>query len=180
MQEVIENQAGIDPKVGSGETDVEKSVLASAPQKKPIHRFKPGVSGNPNGRPKGSVSPATRFRNKLAEHGDELLELALAQVRKGEGKSNTLLVNLLTFVVGQQRGELAAVSIPAMAEAKTYEDKLLALEAAVVNGEISPDASKLIVDQLKTSEEAKQLRILNDELAILKAKVIEGSARRVA
>lgn len=154
--------------------------LTETPQKNP-HRFLPGNTHSVGkGRPKGSVSPATRFRNKLAEHGDELLELALAQVRKGEGKSNTLLVNLLTFVVGQQRGELAAVSIPAMAEAKTYEDKLQALESAVVNGEISPDAAKLIVDQLKTAEEAKQLRELNDELRILKAQVIEGTARRIA
>lgn len=160
------------------EASAEKALPGESPQKKST-LFQPGWKGGP-GRPKGSVSPATRFRNKLAEHGDELLELALAQVRKGEGKSNTLLVNLLTFIVGQQRGELATVSIPAMAEAKTYEDKLQALEAAVVNGEISPDASKLIVDQLKTAEEAKQLRELNDELQYLKAQVIEGTARRVA
>lgn len=171
MSETIEMMAG-------GKAEVENSLSNETPQKKST-LFQPGWKGGP-GRPKGSVSPATRFRNKLAEHGDELLELALAQVRKGEGKSNALLVNLLTFVVGQQRGELAAVSIPAMAEAKTYEDKLEALEAAVINGEISPDASKLIVDQLKVAEEAKELRRLNDELAFLKAQVIEGTARRIA
>lgn len=164
--------------VGGGETGSEEAVLADSPQKK-SNLFQPGWKGGP-GRPKGSLSPATRFRNKLAEHGDELLELALAQVRKGEGKSNTLLVNLLNFVIGQQRGELAAVSIPAMSQARTYEDKIQALESAVVNGEISPDASKLIVDQLKVSEEAKLLRELHDEMRILKAQVIEGSARRVA
>lgn len=165
-------------KVGGGESDIGESSLADPPQKK-SHLFQPGWKGGP-GRPKGSVSPATRFRNKLAEHGDELIDLALKQVRSGESKSNTLLVNLLTFVVGQQRGELAAVRIEGMAEAVTYESKLQALEDAVVNGDISPDAAKLIVDQLKTSEEAKQLRQLNDELRILKAQVIEGTARRVA
>lgn len=165
--------------VRGGKVETESPVLAELPQKKVAHRFQPGNAGGP-GRPKGSVSPATRFRNKLAEHGEELLTLALKQVREGGSRNNALLTNLLTFVVGQQRGELAAVSIPAMAEAKTYEEKLQALESAVVNGEISPDASKLIVDQLKTAEEAKQLRELNDELRFLKAQVIEGNARRVA
>lgn len=173
MQLTVEN-------VGSSNLNTEGSVSAVAPQKKTIHRFKPGQSGNPAGRPKGSVSPATRFRNKLAAHGDELLDLALAQVRKGEGKSNTLLVNLLTFIVGQQRGELAAVKIEGMAEAKTYEEKLQALETAVVNGEISPDASKLIVDQLKTAEEARQLNAINDRIRRLEGRLIAGESVRVA
>ena len=172
MQQIIENEV-------VGESDIESDCLPVSPQKK-RGGFQPGVSGNPNGRPKGSLSPATRFRNKLAEHGDELIELALKQVRSGESKSNTLLVNLLTFVVGQQRGELAAVKIEGMAEAQTYEEKLQALENAVVNGDISPDAAKLIVDQLKTSEEAKQLRALNEEIRMMKARLVNGSAVRIS
>lgn len=169
--------AEIEEKVGIGESETKNVSVTDIPQKKST-LFQPGWKGGP-GRPKGSLSPATRFRNKIAEHGDELIDIALERVRKGDSKSNTLLVNLLTFVVGQNRGELAAVKVEGLSEAVTYTQKLGALERAVANGEISPDASKLIVDQLKAAEQARLMNTINDRIAQLEGVVINGQAKRV-
>jgi len=49
---------------------LKKSVKSAKKQKRPDHLFKPGESGNPNGRPPGSKNNKTRFiEQKLAELG---------------------------------------------------------------------------------------------------------------
>ena len=64
-------------------------------KKNPEHWFKPGESGNPNGRPKGAVNFATKWRNaidKLAKTkgmtGDELeleiLQTGLLKAQEGD------------------------------------------------------------------------------------------------
>lgn len=57
--------------------------------------YKKGQSGNPNGRPKGSISMKTYIKNKLATMTDEERETFLEGIDKkvlwemGEGKPDT-------------------------------------------------------------------------------------------
>ena len=44
-------------------------------QKKPVHRFQKGVSGNPKGRPKGSVSIKDKIRQHLEKNPKEVEEI---------------------------------------------------------------------------------------------------------
>lgn len=136
-------------------------------------RVLPGsASPNPNGRPKGSLSPATRMRNKLATHGEELLELALEQVRGG--RNAALLSDLLKFIIAQHRSEIAPVDLPEAAAAGTYDQRLEAINQAVLRGEVSADVAKTIIDGFKAGEEAKRLQLLSGEIEALKAKIIDG------
>lgn len=158
------------------ETETKDVLSGSLPRKRHAGMFKPGNPGGP-GRPKGCLSPATRFRNRIAEEfSDELLNLAMDAVRGG--KAHSLLATMLTFVAGTAKAETAPIELPEAIEG-TYEDRTEAISKAMLEGRMSPDAAKVAIEQLKTTEEAKQLREMNEEIRALKAKVITGTARRI-
>lgn len=141
-------------------------------------RFLPGNKGG--GRPPGSVSAATRARELLGLHAEELVTIALEQVR--EGKNAALLSDLLRFAMPQQRSQLQNIIVPEAAQALERGEFELALGAvtqAVLNGELSPDAAKTVTDSIRTAEEAKRLKSLQERVEDLTRRVIEGSARRV-
>ena len=67
----------------------------TAKKQRPDHFFKPGVSGNPKGRPKGSTGFATKFRQaieKLAESNDisanelelQIVQMGIKKAREGD------------------------------------------------------------------------------------------------
>lgn len=71
-------------------------------------RFKPGQSGNPAGRPKGSVSIVAALRRALEENprlADELARVFIERARKGEFR---FLKELLDRIDGPATQRLAA------------------------------------------------------------------------
>ena len=164
------------------EKEIEHSGASLAPRilKDPkTGRFLPG--NRPPGRPAGCVSSVTKARQVLANHTEELIGLALEQVR--QGKANALLAELLRFSMPQARSQLAAISIPGAADAMAmgdFDGALAEITRATLDGEISPDAAKVATEQVKSAEEAKRLRALAEQVEKLSAKVIEGQARRIS
>ena len=47
-------------------------------------KFKAGQSGNPAGRPKGALGKATRWREALEPHGDDLFKVAVDHALSGD------------------------------------------------------------------------------------------------
>ncbi len=47
-------------------------------------KFKAGTSGNPAGRPKGALGKATRWREALEPHGDDLFKVAVQHALDGD------------------------------------------------------------------------------------------------
>ena len=47
-------------------------------------QFKPGQSGNPSGKPKGTVSPRTEIRKQLRANPSDLTAMVQAQVEKAK------------------------------------------------------------------------------------------------
>lgn len=65
------------------------------PIRNPDGTFPKGVSGNPNGRPKGSVSLVTVLRRRLASDegitADELVDEVIAAAKMGDAHARKLL-----------------------------------------------------------------------------------------
>ena len=163
------------------EVDTQKVSSVKSPRilKDPeTGRFLPGNKAG--GRPLGSVSAATRARELLGQHAEELVAIAIEQVR--EGKNTALLSDLLRFAMPQQRSQLQNIVVPAAAmalERGDFESALGAVTQAVLNGELSPDAAKTVTDSIRSAEEAKRLKHLQDRVDELSRRVVEGSARRI-
>ena len=84
------------------------------------------------------------------------------------------LSDLLKFIIAQHRSEIAPVDLPEAAAAGTYDQRLEAINQAVLRGEVSADVAKTIIDGFKAGEEAKRLQLLSGEIEALKAKIIDG------
>lgn len=176
----------IDPKpvrkVAYSEEDMETSSGGASPRivrDNTTGRFLPGTR-SPGRRP-GSVNAATRARELLVNHAEELVTLAIEKVRT-EG-SSALLSDLLRFAMPQQRSQLQAVMIPEAADAMArgdFDGALAAVTQAVLSGEISPDTGKVSTEQIRSAEEAKRLKRVEEEINRLSEKVITGISRRVA
>lgn len=89
------------------------------------HRFKPGQSGNPRGRPKGAKNLATMFREALNEpvtirSGDKIrtmpkrramVEVAINRALKGDTRA-LLAIFKLAGTVGELTPEVSADELP--------------------------------------------------------------------
>lgn len=169
-------------KVVYGQEETEGSSSSGSPRivrDTTSGRFLPGTRSP--GRTPGSINHATRARNLLVSHAEELVELAIEKVRN-EG-STALLSDLLRFAMPQQRSQLQNVMIPEAAAAMAagdFDAALGAVTQAVLTGEISPDAGKVSTEQIRGAEEAKRLKRIEEEINQLNEKVITGFARRIA
>lgn len=47
-------------------------------------KFKPGQSGNPNGRPKGSKDKRTAYREFFEKESEELIKIVIAKAKEGD------------------------------------------------------------------------------------------------
>jgi len=103
-------------------------------------RFKPGISGNPKGRPPGIPQPSTRLRQMIDADAivRRLQEAALA----GDvAAARTLLERALPVY----RSAAAPVDLPELEGAGEFTDKARAVLAAVGAGKLPPDLGAQLV-----------------------------------
>jgi hypothetical protein len=119
---------------------------ASPPAKVRGRPFRKGQSGNPTGRPRGSVNSATRAAMLLLDSEAETLtrkavELALA----GDPVALRLC---LDRVLGARRGRPVdlpgAAGLPAVEDARDLATAMTAVMAAAAQGNITPDEALLL------------------------------------
>jgi hypothetical protein len=106
-------------------------------------RFKPGVSGNPKGRPKGIPQPSTRLRQMInAEAIVKRLETAALE---GDVQAaRTLLERALPIL----RSAAETVELPELDAADDLTAKARAVLGAVAKGKVPPDLGAQLVSAI--------------------------------
>lgn len=121
--------------------------------------FVKGASGNPAGRPRGSLNRSTQMAQAaLADNMDLLMETALTEAI--EKKNPAMLKFLLSRAIPAARENPMSLSIPEVTSPSELSDAKHLIVRAVLKGEISPSEAaglaKLIEVEHRTHEWAKK------------------------
>ena len=137
-------------------------------------RWLKGYSGNPAGRPKGSLNKDSAARELIFSQAGDIVRKALKEALSG---NQALLSQLLGIVVAPAKSQLSAVGIPGAAEAMgegDYDRALALITQAALKGDVSADVAKVLTDQICAAGEARRISALQDEINRLRERVING------
>jgi Family of unknown function (DUF5681) len=123
-------------------------------------RFRRGRSGNPAGRPRGSVNSATRAAMLLLDgEAERLTRKAVELALKGDP---TALRLCLERIVGARRGRPVALDLPPAASVADLAGAMTAVIAAAAQGTITPEEALVLSQTLESF--ARTLDAAHDEL----------------
>tara|TARA_R110002110_G_scaffold301156_1_gene515221 strand:- start:183302 stop:183724 length:423 start_codon:yes stop_codon:yes gene_type:complete len=108
-------------------------------------KFKPGESGNPDGRPPGSKNKSTLLLERLGDDIDALLNATKRKAMKGDMQAMKILLDRALPV---RRPTLPTISVPGLQEAMTLTEKGQAVLNAIGNSEIPPDVGASLLNAL--------------------------------
>ena len=137
--------------------------------------FKPGQSGNPAGKPKGTQHKLTRLKNALAaKEGPGILKDIANRARQGDPHLQALFVRYLMpksklIDAPVEREPLKSVEEAVARIAET----LVRLEA----GEIDFEEAQALIEGARAYAEARKTQVLEAEVETLRAAVARLTAR---
>jgi hypothetical protein len=99
-------------------------------------RFKPGQSGNPNGRPKGSLNATTLAAQALLDGEAEILTRKAIELAKGGDL--TALRLCMDRLLPPRKDRPVSLDLPRIDRARDVPKAISALVAAVAAGELTP------------------------------------------
>jgi len=116
----------------------------------PSPPWRHGQSGNPKGRPRGSVNPSTRLRQLIDV--EPILRGLQAAAEAGDVQAaRTLLERALPVY----RTSMAPVELPALAQAATLPARASAILAAIADGELPADVGATLLRAAVLAEPAR-------------------------
>ncbi len=129
-------------------------------------KFKPGRSGNPAGRPKGTKDRRTELRALIKPHAPDLIAKALALANEGDVAALKLL---LERAVPPYRPIGEAVTFP-MPKQGSLADSGRAVMEAIADGNLPPDMGRQLIDALAALGRIVELDELDKRLSALEEK----------
>ena len=131
-------------------------------------QFPKGVSGNPQGRPRGSLNRTTLLmRDLLASDGEEVVKRAIADAKEGKPIALRLVLERL---VPPARSSSAVIDLPAVEKAGDVAEAAREVIAAAARGELTLAEARewmaLLERQrvaIETQDLAVRLELLEEE-----------------
>lgn len=123
----------------------------------PEHQWKPGQSGNPNGRPKGSLNKKTQIATALMESGKEIARVVCEKALEGDMQAANIVLSRLQPPL---RSRAERVNFKLDSDAPLTQQARQVLEA-VSTGDIDPETGKLLIDSISSFAKLRE----QDELA---------------
>jgi exonuclease III len=131
--------------------------------------FKAGQSGNPNGRPKGSINNKTRWLKVLEFHADELIEQAIELAKSGDAN---ILRFCLERIIPKAKDSPINLTLPKeLGQPKSLLETGDAILKGVAIQEITPDQAKSLMNVITAYRDTALMDKLFQEINKLKSLV---------
>ncbi|MEP9387165.1 DUF5681 domain-containing protein [Mesorhizobium sp. KR9-304] len=132
-------------------------------------RFKPGQSGNPNGRPQGSRSKVCVALDALAEgEAEEIVKAMIEKAKEGDGHSGRVI---LERIWPPRKGARLTFDLPEVTTAAELPGAIAKVNRQVADGGLSPDEGALIVGLLDAQRRAIETNDLADRIAAIEERI---------
>ena len=132
-------------------------------------RFKPGQSGNPEGRRAGSRSAALVALDQLGEESaKDIVQAMIDKAKAGDGVTGRLI---LERIWPARKGARIAFDMPEVKSAADIPGAVAAINRQTAEGEISPDEAAVIVGLLDVHRKAIETSELAERLAALEQRM---------
>ena len=132
-------------------------------------RFKPGQSGNPNGRPAGSRSKVHVALDALGEGAAEEIVMAMIEsAKRGDGQAGRAI---LERIWPPRKGARLRFDLPEVAKAEELPGAIATINRQAADGDISPDEATAIVGLLDAHRRAIETSDLAARLAVLEERL---------
>ncbi len=136
-----------------------------------VTRFKPGKSGNPNGRRAGSRSKVCLALDALGEgEAEEIVKAMIENAKNGDGQAGR---TILERVWPPRKGARLQFDLPDVTKADDLPGAIAAINRQVADGEISPEEGTSIVGLLDAQRRAIETSELADRVAALEERLSE-------
>jgi hypothetical protein len=142
----------------------EQTETTQKKRKAPPAAWKPGESGNPNGRPPGSTLHGA-LRSMVKEHWEPIVRALIEKAEQGDTQAASLL---LTRVSPTLRPIQEPVRVNVTGE--TLTEKAASILDAVTKGELSPSDGKMLLDGLGAICKIQEVDELVKRIEALEAK----------
>ena len=103
-------------------------------------QFAAGQSGNPAGRPKGALGKATRWREALEPHGDELFKVAVEHALSGDMTALKLCLERISPAIKPN-----ADPIEFILQGENLSQKAESVLQAIADGVIDVDSGRKLI-----------------------------------
>jgi len=127
--------------------------------------FEPGQSGNPAGRPKGSVNKSTRLRLRFEKELPTVMKRVITAALDGDMQAAKLVIDRC---IPTLRPEAASVTIPGVMGA-SLSDRVGAVLDAVAEGRLPPDVGASILSALANVSRTIEVADISRRLDLLEA-----------
>jgi exonuclease III len=125
-------------------------------------KYKPGQSGNPHGKPKGTLNNKTRWLQLLESHADELVEKAIELAESGD---TNILRFCLERIIPKAKDRPISLSLP---EELSKSEALFKVGNTVLrdmaNQKITPTEAKTLLEVLVAYRDTGLLDNFKEEL----------------
>lgn len=135
-------------------------MTAEKPKRDALGKWPKGVSGNPA----GISQTAVLVRRAIAERAEELTSAAISSALAGDP---TALSICMTRLWPAAKATLEPVHIDGLAEAKTTDERVAAILAAIGRGQLPPDVGQALLGALETATTLTDIADMKVQLAEL-------------
>lgn len=127
-------------------------------------QFAKGKSGNPAGRPKGALGKATKWREALSVHGDDLFKVAVEHALNGDMQALKLCLERISPPV-----KPTSDPVEFALRGKTLSDKAESVLQAIADGVIDVDSGRKLIGAISDLGKIIEVDSILERLEALEA-----------